>query len=221
MIRLESSGFATDHGQAPPSVTNSDRDRALVDAYIGGDVGAFAVIFNDHHDALLKRARRLLGPIGQPEDACQDTFRKALEGIWRFGWTGEYRLGAWLNTILHNVCVDQLARIRRERDLAEAMSAQPQDEADVAEQVPDLGRMKAVQEAMCRLRPELRRALLLREMEGLSYAQVAVAEHISEDNARARAYRARRFVQRQLPASGQPTGAGISLGHQSTVKRVA
>lgn len=221
MTKLESSGFATDYGNAPPSATNTDRERALVEAYIGGDQGAFAVIFTDHYDALLARARRLLGTIGQPEDACQDTFRKALEGIWRFGWTGEYRLGAWLNTILHNVCVDQLARISRERHLAEAMSAQPQDEADVAEQVPDPGRLKAVQEAMRRLRPELRRALLLRELEGLSYAQVAAAEHISEDNARARACRARRFVQRQFPAPGQPTGAGISLGHQSTVKRVA
>ena len=47
------------HGRAPCSVTDTTRDRALVDAYVGGDDEAFAVIFNDHYDALLARARRL------------------------------------------------------------------------------------------------------------------------------------------------------------------
>jgi RNA polymerase sigma-70 factor (ECF subfamily) len=221
VTELEPRFSAIDRGRVSPSVTSADRERALVDAYRGGDDEAFAVIFNDHYDVLLARARRLLGTIGQPEDACQETFRKALEGIWGFGYTGEYRIGAWLNTILHNVCVDQLAQVSRQRGLAQAVSAERQDEADIAEQVADPRRLKAVHDAIRRLPPELRSALLLREMEGLSYAQVAAVENISEDNARTRAFRARRFVQRQLPTSDQPSGTHLSPPFRSTSKRVA
>jgi RNA polymerase sigma-70 factor (ECF subfamily) len=221
VTRLEPRFSTIAHGRAPCSVTDTTWDRALVDAYAGGDDEAFAVIFNDHYDALLARARRLLGTLGQPEDACQETFRRALEGICRLGWTGEYRIGAWLNTILHHVCIDQLAQNSREREIGQAVFAQNQDEADVAEQVPDPGRMKAVDEAVRQLRPALRRALLLREMDGLSYAQVAAAESISEDNARTRAYRARKFVRRQLSSSVRPYGTRMGPRSHTTAKRVA
>jgi len=207
------------HGTTSLSVTSGDRDRALVDGYIGGDSEAFAAIFNDHYEALLSQAHRLLGTFGQPEDACQETFRRALQGIRHFGSTGEYRVGAWLNTILHHVCIDERARIGRERALAQALYFQHQDEVDLAEQVPEPGHVRAVDAAIRQLRPELRRALLLREIHGWSYAQVAVAEHISEDNARTRAYRARRFVQRQLPASVLPPRT--SARRESNSKRVA
>jgi len=88
VTRLEPRFSTIAHGMAPFSVTDSARDRALVDAYIGGDDEAFAVIFNDHYDALFARAQRLVGTIGQPEDACQETFRRA--------WRNKSRiLGGW------------------------------------------------------------------------------------------------------------------------------
>jgi RNA polymerase sigma-70 factor, ECF subfamily len=176
----------------------TDRDRRLVLAYLGGENDAFAVIVEEYSRSLAARAERLLDSRTQAEDACQETFRRALEGIARFGLTGEYRLGAWLNTILRHVCADQLARRSREQALGRAIDAQLEDEPDIADQVADPHLSKALRHAMTELSPSLRRALVLRDMRGLPYAQLAALEHISEENARARVHRAHKFIQDRL-----------------------
>lgn len=158
------------HRQGEPS--NDDRDRCLVLAHRSGDPDAFSVIFDRYSPQLLAQARRLLGASGGAEDACQETFRKALEGIGRFGRSGEWRIGAWLSTILHGVCVDQLAKAHRDRLLATVMLSGAGGEIDVLDQIPDPGELQAVKTAIGHLRPPLRRALLMRDLQGRSYAQV-------------------------------------------------
>jgi RNA polymerase sigma-70 factor, ECF subfamily len=177
---------------------NEDLDRKLVLAYRSGDQDAFSTIFDNHNPQLLAQARALLGQSGGAEDACQETFRRALEGIGRFGRRGEWRVGAWLSTILHNVCVDQLASAHRDQVLASAMSGETVNGTEVVDRGADPGEMIAVKDAIRHLRPALARALVMREVQGLSYAELAEAEHISEECARTRASRARRMVQREL-----------------------
>jgi RNA polymerase sigma factor (sigma-70 family) len=176
-------------------VRDEARDRLLVLAYRSGDPDAFSIIFDDHYPELLAQARAALGSGGAAEDACQETFRRALEGIGRFGRTGEWRLGAWLSTILHRVCVDHRQRVQRDRLLAAEVAGEA---ADVADLGPDPDQLLAVKDAISHLRPNLARALVLRELRGLSYAEVALSEHISEECARTRASRARRTLQRRL-----------------------
>jgi RNA polymerase sigma-70 factor (ECF subfamily) len=170
----------------------------LVLAHLAGDPDAFAVIVDDHYPALVSRARFLLGQHGPVEDACQETFRKALEGIWRFGRSGQYRVGAWLSTILRGVCIDLMAKANRDHAISFAMSVEQPVLDDVAEQVADPLQVAALQNALSHLRPSLRRALILREMEGMSYAKLAAAEHISEGCARTRAFRARQLMRQEL-----------------------
>jgi RNA polymerase sigma-70 factor (ECF subfamily) len=173
------------------------RDRELVAAHLRGDRDAFAVIVHEHAQEMSLHAQRMLGSRLQAEDACQEAFGRALAGISRFGRTGEYRLGAWLHTILHHVCVDQLCRQSRERALGPVL-VQPGDESDVADRVQDPARAREVRHALARLSPGLRRALVLRDVHGLSYLEVAAREHISPANARMRVHRARASLHDRL-----------------------
>jgi RNA polymerase sigma-70 factor (ECF subfamily) len=181
-----------------PDGRDAEGDRHLVLAYRSGDPDAFSVIFDRHYPRLLAQARAILGRNGGAEDACQETFRKALEGIGRFGRGGEWRIGAWLSTILRSVCVDQLARAHRDRTLAAVIAVEANNVIDVADQVADPGEMHAVKDAIGHLRPPLRRALVMRAVQGCSYAELAAAEHITEECARMRTSRARRSVRREL-----------------------
>jgi RNA polymerase sigma-70 factor, ECF subfamily len=177
---------------------DSDRDRQLVLAFLGGDVDAFSVIASDHYANLMAQARRQLGPTGQVEDAVQETLERALRGIRKFGLTGEYRLGPWLSRILFNVCVDQRSRSARQVRLLQTAAAQPVLEDDVANRVSDPKTVEIVRNALQDLPNAHRRAVLLRELDGLAYAEVAEAENISVENARARVARGKSSLRRAL-----------------------
>lgn len=190
-------GTPADGGGHASGASEEGRDRMLVLAHRSGDPDAFSIIFDDHYPDLLAQARAALGANGPAEDACQETFRRALEGIDRFGRTGEWRLGAWLSTILHRVCVDQHHRDQRDRVLAAEVAGEAA-KREPADRSPEWDQLLAVKDAISHLRPNLARALVLRELRGLTYAEVALSEHISEDCARTRAARARRTLQRRL-----------------------
>ncbi|MGH3026825.1 MAG: RNA polymerase sigma factor, partial [Gaiellaceae bacterium] len=92
---------------APRDEGDEDRSAcALVRAHRDGDPDAFAEIVRLHYRPLLSIARRQLGGTVDAEDALQETFLRAFLALDRFGGTGEWRLGAWLRTILLRVCAD-------------------------------------------------------------------------------------------------------------------
>lgn len=182
----------------------------LVRAYLAGDRDAFSIIVDDHYNALKSQARRLLASGAQPEDAVQETFERALRGIHRFGLSGDYRLGAWLSRILTNVCYDLRARSSREVRLAREAVVELRPEADVADGVSDPWIVQTVQEALASLPDTHRQALMLREVGGLAYAEVAESENISVENARARVSRAKSSLQHRL--AGVKSAGGLLAG---------
>ncbi len=176
--------------------TQANRDRQLVLAFLGGDVDAFSVIAREHYDALSAQARRQLGPGGQAEDAVQETFERALKGIRRFGLTGDYRLGPWLGRILANVCADH--RMRAARNIRLAQSVALEHEGDVADAVSDPQTVEIVRSALANIPRANSRAVVLHEVGGLAYEELAEVENISVDNARARVSRAKRALRHSL-----------------------
>ncbi|GEM_PF-1713986 len=210
-IKEESSGYSST--SVAPQRSGDDRERQLVHAYLDGDVDAFSIIADEHYDSLKAQARRLLGPVGQPEDAVQETFERALKGIWRLTLTGDYRLRPWLGRILWNVCSDQRTRTSRHRQLTQIVAAQPDHEPDVADRVADPQTVRSLRAALHRLPAPHLRAFVLHDMEGLSYADLAEVENISEANARARVSRSRSYMRRALgDLQRRRTGLGTSAG---------
>lgn len=199
---------------APDDMGAAERGTAirLVAAHRSGDATAFAEIVRTHYPTLLACARRRLSNAEDAEDAVQEAFLRAYRRLGMFGSGGDWRLGAWLNTILSNVCADMLARRRPVATLDEwSVHAHADDRPDSAELVSDPVALRAVVEAIAALPASQRSAFVLRMVNDLPYEEVAGQLGITEDNARTRVRRARSALQRFLSTSDAVSGmlAGV------------
>ncbi len=172
-------------------------------------------VFDDealpHLDALYRVAVRLTGDPTLAEDLVQDTMLKAYRS-WR-----QYRPGTnakgWLLTILRNTFINDYRRRRLEpvaTDNLEAVephaiyrSAQEADpEGSFFDQIVDA----RVLEAIDALPPEFREVLVLSDMEGLTYAEIAEAVQAPIGTVKSRLFRARRQLQAALYAHAVEMG---------------
>jgi RNA polymerase sigma factor (sigma-70 family) len=192
---------------APTEVAGIEESTAirLVTAHRCGDRDAFAEIVGAHYPALLATARHRLGNPEDAKDAVQETLLRALLALDRFGDTGDWRLGAWLNTILIHVCADMPARRGPTMPLDDWVIETVPD--NVAAATSDPVALAAVKRAIDDLPDRQRRAFQLRLVDDLPYEQVARTLGITEVNARARVKRARVALQRSLSSSDAVKGA--------------
>jgi RNA polymerase sigma-70 factor (ECF subfamily) len=158
----------------------------LVDAARAGDVDAFAVLVRRHQDAVYRVALRVLGSRSDAEDAAQDTFVQAWRGLERF--RAESMVSTWLYRIVTNRCLNVLAARRPSEALNWDVMSADDDPAYVAEQRE---RFAAVTGAVAGLPDEQRIALVLREVEGLSYEQIGDVLDLSLAAVKGRIHRAR------------------------------
>jgi RNA polymerase sigma-70 factor, ECF subfamily len=193
----------------PRDLERLGRDRGLVEAHCSGDSDVFAIIVKEHYGRLLAQAQRRLGSRAEAEDAVQDAFEKAFRALPSFG--GEYRLGAWLSTIVANVCADHGARRIVEHHLPERFASRVPAPPDVSEGVSDPAVLQAVEAAIAALPATRRAAFLLYEVWGFSYGQVAEQLGITRDNARARVHRAKADLRKALSDTRSTLAALITM----------
>ena len=191
---------------APTDVASIDENSAirLVAAHRRGDREAFAEIVRSHYPSLLATARHRLGNVEDAKDAVQETLLRAFLALDRFGDTGDWRLAAWLNTILLHVCADVPARRRRTFPLTDGVIESHPDERE--QTASDYVALAAVQRAIGELPETQRRAFELRLVDGRPYEEVAGALGITEVNARARVRRARAALRRALESTSAVKG---------------
>jgi RNA polymerase sigma-70 factor (ECF subfamily) len=121
----------------------------------------------------------------EAEDAAQEAFVKAFRSLRSF--RGESRFYTWLYHIAVRVCLDRrrLARWGREEQIADSARRRDSETAD--------SELRIVVEALLeRLSPPMRAALVLRELEGLEYEEIALALKIPVGTVRSRLNAARR-----------------------------
>jgi RNA polymerase sigma-70 factor (ECF subfamily) len=130
-------------------------------------------------------------------DVCQQTFLKVYQSI--DGFAGRSSVMTWLFRIAVNECLQHRRKTSRGRvvNLAEI---EPPDRAPPATQ--RIHDRDLLEMALARLDPELRCAFLLREVEELSYTQIAEAIQIPEGTVASRLSRAREQLQQTLIALG-------------------
>src|SRR3989454_12197101 len=108
------------------------------------------------------------------EDLTQEVFARALGALPRFN--GEYQFGAWLLQIARNVCIDEARRqVRRPQptDPVDLVELETQFQPDhVWESVSAQIAVTTVHKALARLPKRQRTVLALRELEGMSYADI-------------------------------------------------
>jgi RNA polymerase sigma factor (sigma-70 family) len=144
---------------------------------------------------VLRFCRRRLGTREEAEDAAQTTFCYALGGL-RRGIVPASET-AWLLTIARNVCLNRWDAARR-RGRVE-IARDPQLLQEVAPGRPDSGvALTDLDEALRKLPEQQRRAILLREWQGLSYADIATDLGVSRSAVETLIFRARKGLAREL-----------------------
>jgi RNA polymerase sigma factor (sigma-70 family) len=167
-------GFARLSLSAPLLRLRSDDQ--LVALFRAGNEEAFRVIHDRYHQRLFAYARQMLsGSRQDAEDALQDVFVRAYGSL--RASDRPIALRAWLYRVAHNRCVDQLRRpIPPPADVFDVSRAPLCDPLAEAERREDLKRL--VQDVR-RLPTQQRSVLLMRELEGLPYSELAEAMNVS------------------------------------------
>ena len=165
-------------------------DEADVARARAGDTAAFAALVRRHQDRVFGFILRMLDARDEAMELTQDVFVKAWQAL--PGWRPEARFSTWLLQIARNAALDQL-RHRRVVQFA------PLDDGmDVADTAPgpearyaSRQRQALLENALQQIAAEHREILLLREIEDLSYAELAAVLGIAEGTVKSRLARAR------------------------------
>jgi RNA polymerase sigma-70 factor (ECF subfamily) len=156
-----------------------------------GDTAAYAVLVRRYQQAMYRLALRLLDDRQEAEDATQESFLSA----WRRlgGYRGEAAFSSWMYRIVTNRCLNTLRSRRSTASLDAANEDVPGPEARGPERGVEANeQLGALSGALAGLPPDQRACWLLREGEGLSYAEIAAIVGGSPGAVRGRIHRARR-----------------------------
>ncbi len=169
-------------------------DLELIAASRDGDRGAFGALVLRYRRLVFSVAYRTCGDEGLAEDIAQETFVRAWERLSSFHPEGSWR--GWICRIASNLAIDALRRQHPQMDIA-AVSLVAPGQGPESHVMRD-ERTKAVRSAILRLPVHARVALVLREYEGMSYAEIAKVLDIPLGTVKSRLNDARRRLGEEL-----------------------
>ncbi len=193
-------------------------EAAVVERARRGDHQAFRQLVETSQNRALGLARRILRDEEAARDAVQDAFLKAYTHLDRFeGRSGFY---TWLYRLVVNQCLDRKRRERAERlvDWPEGELeptpgvGAPSWRGEIVHPTTALARSQArdvLADAIGKLGDESRRTLLLREVDGLSYAEIAEALGVPVGTVMSRLHYARRRVRALLDDASHLEGLQV------------
>jgi RNA polymerase sigma-70 factor (ECF subfamily) len=177
-----------------------------------GDHAAFRVLVERYQGRAFSLALRVLRDEEQARDVVQDAFLKAYGALGRFeGRSGFY---TWLHRIVMNLCLDRKRREKSARQVEWSEEVERDAEADPeAPETPEpelaLERAELRAElarAIGALPEDARRTLELREIDGLSYQEIAECLGVPKGTVMSRLHYARRRLRRTLVVAGAVAG---------------
>lgn len=167
----------------------------------GGDRAAFHAVVDRHANDLFRLARSLCRSRPDAEDIVQETFIEAFRGIGSFD--GRASLRTWLSRILTRRAsrVWRKSRRRGETPLTAADGSPPADPGlAVAPATTAVDARLDLRAVLRTLMPEHREVLVLRELAGMSYAQIAQTLGVPQGTVESRLHRARNELRHRMKA---------------------
>jgi RNA polymerase sigma-70 factor (ECF subfamily) len=186
----------------------SDRelDRQLVERAQRGDKHAFGLLVSKYQRKLSRLLSRFVKDQAEVEDVAQEAFVKAYRALPSF--RGDSAFYTWLYRIGINTAKNYLVAMGRRAPTVTDFDSEEAEEFDGGEQLRDINTPESllmtkqiantVNEAMRQLPEELRAAIQLREIEGLSYEEIAAAMDCPIGTVRSRIFRAREAIAERL-----------------------
>ena len=166
-------------------------DKDLVERLQASDPAAFEALVRAYQHRVFGVAARMLGNRTDAEDVAQEVFLRVHRAIGSF--RGEAKLSTWLYGIAANLCLNRLASAdqRRVRHDDDAIMRTPSEAADAITTIERNEVDTALRQAIAELPDERRIVVVLRDLEGLSYDEIAQALDLEPGTVRSRLHRAR------------------------------
>ncbi|MDF1484356.1 RNA polymerase sigma factor RpoE [Ramlibacter sp. H39-3-26] len=191
---------------SPTPASASDSDLLLVERTVAGDQRAFELLVVKYQRRIERLIGRMVRDVDLVEDIAQETFIRAYRALHQF--RGEAQFYTWLYRIAVNTAKKALVDLKRNPVITESALRGSGDEDDetsmggnelTSDETPET--ILAAQEiaatvnaAMEALPEDLRQAVTLREIEGLSYEEIAEAMNCPIGTVRSRIFRAREAI---------------------------
>ena len=183
--------------------------QVTVQRCIEGDSGAWTELVKTHHRRVYALCYRFTGSASDAEDLTQDVFLKVYGNLSSFkAERGSFE--TWITTLTRNLLVDHFRRSKQQRatwsmdegwsesdeqPLTERLAQKGPNQHDCAVQ-KELEQM--VQEALVKLSPELREAVILRDLQDMDYKEIAQVLRVPEGTVKSRISRGRAELARVL-----------------------
>jgi RNA polymerase sigma-70 factor, ECF subfamily len=192
--------------EAPGSV--ADADSPLVARAQAGDVKAFELLVLKYQGRIERLVRRMVRDTDLAEDIAQETFIRAYRALHQF--RGDAQFYTWLYRIAVNTAKKFLTDLKRDPVIVEnQFRTGDEDETNSPGTEPSTDETpetllaareiaEAVNGAMADLADDLRQAVTLREIEGLSYEEIAVVMDCPIGTVRSRIFRAREAISARI-----------------------
>ncbi|HEU4485884.1 MAG TPA: RNA polymerase sigma factor RpoE [Povalibacter sp.] len=182
-----------------------DSDQQLVQRVQKGDKAAFDLLVRKYQHRVLKLVGRFVNDSAEAEDVAQEAFLKAYRALPAF--RGDSAFYTWLYRIAINTAKNALVANRR-RPVDFDLDLQDPDQHDRQSMLKDADTPEGVlltdeirgvvERALEQLPEDLRTAIVLRELEGLSYEEIAEAMDCPVGTVRSRIFRAREAIDKKL-----------------------
>jgi RNA polymerase sigma-70 factor (ECF subfamily) len=173
-------------------------ERALVERHRYGDPGAFEEVYERFGEMVFNLALRLAGDREEAADLTQEAFLRVYRHLGKFG--GRSTLKTWVYRVALNHCRSRLARRRSAEPLGAAEPVDPARGPEARALAGDAGRRVAA--ALAALPPAFREAVVLRDLEGLSYEEIAEVTGAPLGTVKVHIFRARKELAKNMKALG-------------------
>jgi RNA polymerase sigma-70 factor (ECF subfamily) len=190
-------------------MSDSNADALLVDRVRRGDAAAFEMLVVKYQRRIERLISRMVRDVDLVQDIAQETFIRAYRALPQF--RGESAFYTWLYRIAINTAKKALINLKRDPLIAEGALTSSEDGDETSRVERELSDVEtpeallaskevaaAVNAAIEALSEDLRQAITLREIEGLSYEEIAEAMNCPIGTVRSRIFRAREAIAARL-----------------------
>lgn len=173
-------------------------EKKIIEKVLGGDANAFEELVLRYEKTVYNLALRMVGDRDDAFDMTQEAFIKAYGSLSSF--RGDSKFSVWIYRITTNVCLDFLRSKSRKQQVSLTVSDDDEDaqldipdpKADPEQQLIKKISMQSVEEGLKPLPDKQRQILVMRELGGMSYAEIGKALSIEEGTVKSRIFRARK-----------------------------
>lgn len=196
-------GPALTGSMAHPGMAEPDPDAELVTRWKAGDENAFEALVIRHQKRVYRLLLRMMGSPEEAEDVSQETFLNLHRHGRRF--RGDSRFSTFVYRVAANAALNRRRSLGRRRARIEKLTQRQEagDNLPVTPRDPEdatAGRelSQHVRDALDRLSPSLRLPVVLYDLEGLAYGEIAKVLGVAEGTVKSRIHRARKALREEL-----------------------